>query len=362
MKRTPLLARVVLMTFALTALVACDTSSSSALVEDMLGQIETDVDPAFDYAFEQSKFVPPEGKTLLIMGQTWEAVDAYTTRFADQPLPGGWSAYWGVSSTDGLATPFVNEHGDTHHHQGLVDRFPNAVLQSALWMVGTWDVAQKTAAGDYDEVIRTFSTWAKGVERPIYLRIGYEFDGPHNELEPRDYVAAYRRIVAITRNEGVENVAFVWHSYGSPTYKGYPLSAWYPGDDYVDWVGISLFGHLYATELNAEANAVFEFAQTHKKPVMIAETSPVHGIVSANEHVWDDWFANLFSLTYRKNVKAISFITSDWSNYPLATALGWRDARLQNNALVSEAWFAETSKERYLKASPSLFQQLGYTP
>ncbi|NNK09004.1 MAG: hypothetical protein HKP50_16960 [Myxococcales bacterium] len=114
----------------------------------------------------------------------------------------------GSPSTDGLANTAVNEHGSSQSHQELVDRFPNSVLQSGLWMVGTW---------------------AKTIGHPIYLQIGYEFDGPHNELETSEYVTAYRRFVDITPEEGVNN-------------------------------------------------AVFDFARTHGKPVMVAESSPVHGI------------------------------------------------------------------------------------
>ena len=40
----------------------------------------------------------------------------------------------------------------------------------------------------------------------------------------------------------------------------------------------------------------------------------------------------------------------------------WGDARLYNNAEISSAWFEETGKDRYLKQSPGLFRQLGYSP
>ncbi|MEM8601727.1 MAG: glycosyl hydrolase, partial [Bacteroidota bacterium] len=360
MTQTSRLAPLALLVAALTLGVACDTTTPTVItsvqpdpqpepdVAAMVAQIDTTTDARFVYAFEQTKFVPPPGQTLLVMGQTLQAADAFTASFPDAAPPAGWAAYWGISSADGLATQMVNEHGDIHHHQALADRFPDTVLQSALWMVGTWDVAYRAANGDFDPVIREFSAWAKAVERPIYLRIGYEFDGIHNELDPDEYVTAYRRFVDITRAEGVENVAFVWHSYGSPTYEGHPLSAWYPGDDYVDWVGISLFGHLYASGLNPEANAVFEFARTHKKPVMIAETSPVGGITPDNIDAWSDWFVPFFSLVHEKNVKAISFINANWSTYPIAVDIGWKDARLQNNRFVSEAWFTETVRDRYL--------------
>jgi hypothetical protein len=357
---------------ALTSLVACAGPSEKAIpdmiesvktdpqVEQMLAMINTDVDPAFVYAYENTKFVPPDGKTLLIMGQTVEAITEYNNSFPQQPKPGGWAAYWGIPSMQGVDEVAMNETGTSQHHQMLVDRYPDSVLQSALWMVGRWGVLEKAERGEYDAVVKQFSAWAKTVDRPIYLRIGYEFDGAHNELEPEAYVRVYRRIVDLMRAEGADNVAFVWHSYAAPTYRDYPLSDWYPGDEYVDWVGISLFGQMYAADLNVEGDAVFDFARAHKKPVMVAEASPIHGIGKDNIEAWNSWFVNFLSLTYRNNVKAISFINEDWQRVSIAGLSEWKDARLQNNEQVYRAWFKETASERYLKQSPQLFEQLGY--
>ena len=331
-------------------------------IADLVDKIRTEVDPAFVYAYEQTKFVPPAGKTLLIVGQTLEDINEYTASFPNEPAPGGWAAYWGIPSTDGLANTAVNEHGSSQNHRELVDRFPNSVLQSGLWMVGMWDVAKDTGLGVYDEVIRGFSSWAKTINCPIYLRIGYEFDGAHNELEPSQYVTAYRRFVDITREEGVNNVAFVWHSYAAPPYKGYALGSWYPGDDYVDWVAVSLFGHMYGPDPGPDGNAVFDFAKAHRKPVMVAESSPIYGIFDEDLRSWNTWFVNYFSLAYQKNIKAISFINADWNRYSWVAPLDWQDARLQNNETVAEAWFMETAKDRYLKQSPQLFEQLGFAP
>ncbi|MEM7138678.1 MAG: hypothetical protein AAF500_19015, partial [Myxococcota bacterium] len=208
-------------------------------IEDLVAMIRTDVDPSYVYEYEQTKFVPSSGQTLLVLGQNLDDIDGLTTAFPDDTTPGGWAAYWGIPSTDGLTTTITTDNGDRHNHQVLVDRFPNSAIQSAVWMVGTYGVAKDTGDGVYDDVIVAFSDWAKSVDAPIYLRIGYEFDGPHNELEPTEYVTAYTRFVDITRDEGVTNVAFVWHSYASRPYNGYALSDWYPGDDYVDWVAVS---------------------------------------------------------------------------------------------------------------------------
>jgi hypothetical protein len=349
---------------ALLTLLACTGmrphDKDDTEIQQMVEKINTDIDPAYIYHYEGTKFVPPAGRTLLIMGQNKEEISEYMDSYPDPRLPGGWMAYWGIPSMDGVRQTHTNETGTSQNNQELVERFPDAALQSALWMVGKWDVLSKTVAGEYDAVVRQFSIWAKQTNRPIYLRIGYEFDGWHNALEPRDYVKAYRRIVDLVRAEGVDNVAFVWHSYASPTYKGYALSDWYPGDEYVDWVGISLFGHMYTSQLNAEGNAVLEFAKEHKKPVMIAESSPIGGIQNDNIDAWNTWFVNLLSLAYNKNIKAISFINTDWTRMRIEGISEWKDARLQNNGKIYSAWHRETGKDRYLKQSPELFGLLGF--
>ncbi|NNE17177.1 MAG: hypothetical protein HKN10_01750, partial [Myxococcales bacterium] len=38
-------------------------------IADLVDKIRTEVDPAFVYEYGQTKFVPPAGKTLLIVGQ-----------------------------------------------------------------------------------------------------------------------------------------------------------------------------------------------------------------------------------------------------------------------------------------------------
>ena len=106
---------------------------------------------------------------------------------------------------------------------------------------------------------------------------------------------------------------------------------------------------------------MLDFAKKHQKPVMIAEANPVHGIAKDNADVWDQWFVNFFPLSYSKNIRAISFINEDWKRLTIdELPADWTDARLYNNEQISRAWFRETNKDRYLKQSPELFEQLGY--
>lgn len=329
-------------------------------IEEMVSKIKTNVDPNYIYEYEKTKFVPPSDKTLLIMGQTVESIKEYQYSFPNELKPAGWSAYWAITEFVGVTEKHTNITRSSQNHQMLVDNHPNTVLHSAMWMVGKWDVAQSTIKGTYDSVIKAYCDWVKTIDRPVYLRLGYEFDGPHNVLKPTEYIEAYKHIVDIMRAEGVTNVAYVWHSYASVPYENHPVSSWYPGDDYVDWVGISVFAHSYSEGLNTEGDAVLNFAKQHKKPVMIAEANPIFGINKNNTKVWDDWFVNFFSLTYNKNIKAICFINEDWTRLNIEGLSDWKDARLYNNDIISKAWFEETNKDRYLKESPELFKLLNY--
>ena len=336
-----------------------DTSSTT--IKKMVSTINTEVNPDYVYAYEKTKFVPPNGKKLLIMGQTVERINEYSKHFPNQQRPSGWSAYWGINEYNSITENHTNNTGTTQNHQMLIDSFPNTVLHSAMWMVGKWDIAKKAGKGHFDKQIKRYAKWAKTTNRPIYLRIGYEFDGPHNELEPKKYVKAYRRIVDLLRSEGADNIAFVWHSYMWQPYKDYPVSDWYPGDDYVDWVGVSMFGQAYRDDDFGPYSApILDFAKQHKKPVMIAEASAVYGIKKDNNDAWNTWFVKFFTFAYNKNIRAISFINEDWTTFKVDGISSWRDARLYNNDSISKAWFMETNKEHYLKQSPELFELLGY--
>ena len=85
-----------LLALIICTLAACASTrvptETDSRVEQMVSKINTATDPNFVYEFEQSKFVPLEGKTLLIMGQSVEAINEYLDSFPDQPTPGGWAA------------------------------------------------------------------------------------------------------------------------------------------------------------------------------------------------------------------------------------------------------------------------------
>src|SRR5262249_15961452 len=112
------------------------------------------------------------------------------------------------------------------------------------------------------------------LQRPIYLRFGYEFDGVWNHYEPAAFQAAWLHFRERLDASAARNIPMGWHSAGdcTPTYGEYPVDAWYPGDDAVDWIGLSWFAQSACAYHGPRE--IVALARAHHKPVMIAESTP----------------------------------------------------------------------------------------
>jgi hypothetical protein len=240
-------------------------------------------------------------------------------------------------------------------------------------------------AGDFDENIRQLAKFFSMIEGPVYLRIGYEFDGGWNRgyEDSGKYVAAYRRIVDGLRAEQVDNVQFVWQSAAFPLDilmdGGYTdIRQWYPGDGYVDWVGLSLFlqldeGPVIATDFKPPTvrqliGKVLDLAREQGKPVFIGESSPQgydlargsnsniastwdgpqgEGRIDVSpEEIWDQWFAPVFQLLEenRDVIFALSYINCNWDvqdmwDAPYESGY-WGDSRLQVSPVLAKRFSA----------------------
>jgi beta-mannanase len=140
-------------------------------------------------------------------------------------------------------------------------------------------------AGNYDHYIQQWAHDARVWGHLIYLRFAHEMNGDWypwsqgvNGNTPAEYVAAWRHIVRIFREEGATNVQWIW----SPNviYDGStPLSELYPGDNYVDWVGLDGYNggpalsHKWLSFDLVFAPSYEALANLTSKPMMITETA-----------------------------------------------------------------------------------------
>ena len=204
----------------------------------------------------------------------------------------------------------------------------------------------ETAGGTDDPAIAQLCTGIRSLNRPVYLRIGYEFNGSWNGYQSATYVAAFRRIAAAL-HICTPDVAIVWNwspdaeldaeaaGYSPDTFPA-RLQAFYPGDDSVDWWALNLF-----TPQGITAPATQQFltaAAQLKHPVMIAESTS-KGFDTTDPVVLNIWFLPYFNfLRANPGIQAFCYINWNWKAYPQWS--DWGDARLdQSPALL--AWYGQ---------------------
>ncbi len=289
-------------------------------------------------------FLPPPGKTLLFIGQDRDTIAHYVAGMGH--VPGGNMLYTSIQKIDGLDS--VKDYGSgPMDGTALLNTYPNSVLQIGLYMVGGLD---QTLDGTYDDNLRKLAQWIKDANRPVYLRIGYEFDNPANDYDPALYQHAYRYVVDFLRKEGVTNAAYVWHTQCN---EGTQWMDWYPGNDYVDWFGVSI----YSSQQIPTASHFLRIARKHGKPLMICESS-TWGLYTLRAKM--DWFNHLFRFIDGQKIGAFCYIDSDWDKLPMYVRAKIGDARVEENGEIKKLWLDEIEQDRYLKASPELFRLLGW--
>ena len=292
----------------------------------------------------QAKFVSRGDEVLLSVGQKADALAEYVA--ATDLEPGGVMLN---TTLDGFSAKAAN---------AVLDQHPNSALVLGL------DVADSLAdinSGKSDQAIDQFLDQVAAIQRPIFLRFGYEFDSAQQRTDPEQYKQAWIKFNQRLKAKQIANVALVWHS--AAECGGDPIEAWYPGDDVVDWIGLSYFAPA-ACDF-AAVNAVLNFARQQGKPVMIASAAPqgydlsqlsyspdgkkVTHLTSGN--LWKGWFQPFFDFV-RKNtdiIRAVGYLNDG-------------TAQVQANKGILERWKAEIADPRYLQAAPDLFEKLGYTP
>jgi hypothetical protein len=213
---------------------------------------------------------------------------------------------------------------------------------------------QEGADGQLDAQIHALSEGLRLLQRPAYIRIGFEFNGPWNGYEPQAYKAAWRRIVSTFRTSGLDQVAAVWCYCPLPSSREHPHGrdrdylAYYPGDDCVDWWSIDLFS---VEDFRLDNTQAFlQDAQQHGFPVMIGESTPRWvGGVQAGEETWRSWFAPYFTFIHAwPAIKAFCYISWNWAEYPLWA--DWGDARIWINEAILQRYRQELADPVYRHA------------
>jgi mannan endo-1,4-beta-mannosidase len=140
---------------------------------------------------------------------------------------------------------------------------------------------QQISGGSKDEYLIDYAQEVKAYKLPVVLSFGHEMNGNWypwgwQHVTPAQFIAAYQHVVDVFRAQGADNVTWMWtvNDYADAATLTSPIADWWPGSDYVDWVGID--GHIITsgeTFSDVFGPAIADVRKLTSKPIMIAETA-----------------------------------------------------------------------------------------
>ncbi|GIJ50655.1 hypothetical protein Val02_75410 [Virgisporangium aliadipatigenens] len=143
---------------------------------------------------------------------------------------------------------------------------------------------KRIIAGEYDGYIRNWARGVAGLPYQVGMRLAHEMNGfwyPWSEQSngntPGEYVQMWRHVHDIFEQVGAQNVLWIWSP--NVTYTGAtPIPPLYPGDKYVDWMGLSGYYGTEGTEgyrsfADTFAASLDILRSIASKPIVITELS-----------------------------------------------------------------------------------------
>jgi beta-mannanase len=186
-----------------------------------------------------------------------------------------------------------------------------------------------------------WSGWYYGADRAVRAR-PVEWEGPAR------FKQAYRHVVDRVRARGAANVKWMFHTnnYSSPNDTWNYAPAYYPGGDYVDWLGMSVYGQQFKGEPNPDIPSLVDWPYEEmcsldpNKPVMIAEwgTGEFPHVPEDRGLLKHEWIAQgleMFRARYPR-LKAAIYWHERWQNRDLS----YSNLRVNSSVEALEAYRA----------------------
>ena len=137
------------------------------------------------------------------------------------------------------------------------------------------------AAGQYDTYLDRYAADVRSYGHPVILSFGHEMNAwwyswGDRHASPAAFVAAWRHIVTLFRQQGASNVTWLWTVNVIDAHGHIPNpTPWWPGGGYVSWVGIDGYYHksslTFAPLFGPTIKAVRALTRL-PIPILVAET------------------------------------------------------------------------------------------
>jgi mannan endo-1,4-beta-mannosidase len=192
---------------------------------------------------------------------TYQPVAEFTRVIGRQPNLVGYYCGWGE--------PFQASFAETVRGHGAA-----TLLQ--------WDPTLASvsliAAGGYDGYLRSFADSVRAFGGPVVIGFGHEMNAywyswGYGHLPASTFVAAWRHIVTLFRDQDAHNVTWLWTLQADEPGTG-PIASWWPGAQYVTWVGIDgYYYRSYETFADVFGQTIAQVRAFTSEPVLLSETA-----------------------------------------------------------------------------------------
>ncbi len=276
------------------------------------------------------------------------------------------------------------QHASFFKYVGYGKEFPKEWVEEVKASGGIPHIAFEPNDGleavNDDEYLREWAEAANASGTPIFIRWASEMNGTWTQYSGKSdlYKEKWQLVYNVFKEEA-PNCAFVWTVF---TFPESTIEEFYPGDDYVDWVGVNIYSVVYHNnDINQEAfhedplellDYVYN-TYSYKKPIQISEFGATH-YSATDEQTYSEWAAEkirrLYSNleTYYPRVKSVFYF--DVNNLNTYNA----DRRVNDYSItddeivlstykevVSDAWFLSSYEENTEETGTETLTYNGFT-
>jgi hypothetical protein len=215
-------------------------------------------------------------------------------------------------------------------------------------------------AGDFDTELKQWGEDAKAFATPLIVEWGTEVNGNwfswngkwnNQEAGTKLFRDTYRHIV---NTINADNIIWVFHisSDDDPETTWNQFENYYPGNDIVDWFGVSVYSAQtplddYWTNFSEQMDAVMPRLEAlGDKPVMVLEFGATHNNPLGKSEEWADEALNALISNRWPAIKGFSWWNEQWQNdgNPEHNS----DLRVQSNPALSTVFQAYLKSENVL--------------
>jgi mannan endo-1,4-beta-mannosidase len=132
--------------------------------------------------------------------------------------------------------------------------------------------------GTYDGYLRSYAASVRNYRHNVVIGFGQEMNASwyswgYRNVPASTFVAAWRHIVTLFRDEGAKNVTWLWTIQVDGPGTG-PIASWWPGASYVDWVGLDGFYYRPTDTFTSVFGKTINQVQTlTTRPILLSETA-----------------------------------------------------------------------------------------